>query len=263
MTSAAAENQPWSPRRWSLLVAMVFLTQLALIFWLSDRTPPRSRKPNSAPVLGLAGNGSAELLALQDPTLFALPHREGFSGLAWLSGWRLPPRSFDWSDTTNWLRLDAGGLGVVFSYLAKTNQPGAVQTLVMPPPEAAAPSVATSSPLPPESVLRLEDAPGRKLVSSEPLRVWEHTEILTNSVVQVMVGRDGRPFSWILLSGSGLKDADDFALSHARRVRFDSLAGESGPPASGGALTDLDWGKLVYQWHTIPRPPTNAPPAKP
>ena len=70
--------------RWWGSVTLVFATQLGLIFWLSDRSPLRTRPPAVSPSINLLDSGAETLLALQDATLFALPHQQGFSGPAWL-----------------------------------------------------------------------------------------------------------------------------------------------------------------------------------
>ena len=111
MISASVEPRPWPRRRWWILVALVFGVQLGLIFWLSDRRRFARRRPPCVPALQLAGDASAELLALKDPTLFALPHRQGFSG-AGLAG--IPPagfRPFDWSERPRWLPFRPEQLG--------------------------------------------------------------------------------------------------------------------------------------------------------
>src|SRR5262245_10799759 len=79
------DPQRWAPYRWWSVVALVLTTQVGLIFWLGDQGPVTRR--SKAPGLGLelAGNASSDVLALNDPTLFALPHREGFAGQAWLA----------------------------------------------------------------------------------------------------------------------------------------------------------------------------------
>ena len=58
MTSAPVESRPWSRRRWWGMVALVFGVQLALIFWLGDRTPVHPRRRPPRPRCGLADNGS-------------------------------------------------------------------------------------------------------------------------------------------------------------------------------------------------------------
>jgi hypothetical protein len=82
MNGALAEPRAWARRRWWVVIALVFGAQLGLIFWLSERTPARPRPPAAAPALRLlTGPASVEWLALNDPTLFALPHLLNFSGL--------------------------------------------------------------------------------------------------------------------------------------------------------------------------------------
>ena len=118
MISASVAPRSWPRRRWWSFVTLTFSVQLGLIFWLSDRSPALPRQPVISPALQLAGNASAELLSLHDPTLFALPHRQGFSGLAWL---RIPPpqfRSFDWSDEPRWLQFPVELPGVAFAHVA-------------------------------------------------------------------------------------------------------------------------------------------------
>src|SRR5438132_740951 len=111
MILAAVDIPMWTRRRWWLLLALVFGMQVGLIFWLSDHSPPRQRAPARAPGIFLAGNASSDRFALDDPTLFALPHREGFSGPAWLNTAPQKSPSFDWSEAPRWLPLSLEQLG--------------------------------------------------------------------------------------------------------------------------------------------------------
>src|SRR5437899_11204035 len=90
MTAAPVEARIWPRRRWWLLIALIFAGQLVFIFGLSDRNPLKVRRPASAPILVLGSATPTELLALSDPTLFALPHRQGFSAPVWVVS---PPRN--------------------------------------------------------------------------------------------------------------------------------------------------------------------------
>ena len=98
MMSSPVQQPAWPRRRWGWTIASVFAAQVGLIFWLGESGPVRSRPPGPDPTLRLAGGFSAEVLALQDPTLFALPHRQGFSGPAWLKVSPVPNRPSDWSE---------------------------------------------------------------------------------------------------------------------------------------------------------------------
>ena len=79
--AAAAPKPPgegsWPCSRWLTLIALVFAVHVALIFAFGERKPVVSRAVTNVPTLKLADN-PGEWLALNDPTLFALPHRKGF-----------------------------------------------------------------------------------------------------------------------------------------------------------------------------------------
>jgi len=94
---------------------------------------------------------------------------------------------------------------------------------------------------------------------------WPGADLLTNSVVQVLADAAGKVVSHKLLrleSGSkDQQDADQWALKQARAARFTPL-----PPSEDTAanpLRQLSRGALVFEWHTVPRSATNAPPANP
>ena len=95
---------PWPRHRWGTLIALAFAAHVGLIFAFGDRRPVVSRPPGPAPELRLA-IGSNELLALHDPTLFALPHPRGFTAAAWreISQTVFPP--FRWAEPPHWLAL--------------------------------------------------------------------------------------------------------------------------------------------------------------
>ena len=261
MISASVQAGAWPRRRWGLTVLAVFAGQLGLIFWLSDRAPFRVLPAAGGPTLRLAGPGSAELLALEDPTLFALPHRQGFAGQAWLIPTWTTNRSFSSPDQPAWLQLEPLELGAAFNQFVATNRLDAL--LVFAPPEPAlvfpelAPGVSSAT----SSVLKITGSLAeRKLLTPLVLSSQTNTDLLTNSVVQMVVDPEGKPWSWTLLSGSGSPYADQQALELARNARFNSVERglKPGAPALG-----LAWGQLIFEWNTLPMPPTNASPASP
>ena len=100
----------------------------------------------------------------------------------------------------------------------------------------------------------------RPLITPLALPGCTNTEILSPTVVQVAVDRDGNTVLANLLSTSGLKSADRQALELARAARYQSIRGtgtEQLPVAS------LSWGKLTFSWHTMPPPMTEPTPTKP
>jgi TonB family protein len=260
MIPVSVEPRPWPRRRWWTLVALAFSIQLGLIFWLSDRSPVPPHRPAIFPALRLAGNAAAELLALNDPTLFALPHRQGFSGLAWLGIPRPPFRSFEWSEEPCWLQFSVQPPGVAFNPVAEIDNLSLRSTLARPEPEPTLPESLPLAAGPTQSTLRVEgDLAGRKLIQPIALPSWPYKDILTNSVVQVVVDSEGRPVSVpVLLSSSGYNEADKHALQQTKTARFESVS-HDGPGTTPDLLAQLSWGKLVFVWHTLPMPPTNAP----
>ncbi len=264
MISASVEPRPWPRRRRWIFVALTFSIQLGLIFWLSDRSPIPPRRAAMFPALQLAGSASAELLALNDPTLFVLPHRQGFSGLAWLGIPRPPFRSFDWSEEPRWLQFPVQSPGAVFDRVIESDNFSLRSTLARPEPEPTLPESLPLAAGPTQSMLRLEGGlAGRRLIKPIELPSRPYKDLLTNSVVQVVVDAEGRPVSVpVLLSSSGYPQADEDALQQTRTARFES-ASRNGPGTTPNPLADLSWGKLIFVWHTLPMPPTNAVPSGP
>lgn len=251
-------------RRWWGLVAVVFGLQVGLIFWLGARTPISPRRAANAPSLQLTGNASLEKMGLSDPTLFALPHQQGFSGPAWLKV--LPPeiQSFEWSDSSRWLPLPIDQLGTAFNRFIQTNSFNSLPTPPQPEPEL---TIADPAPLAlsrSHSGLRLLGGlAGRRLMEPPRLPSFAHTDILTNSVVQMAVDAQGRAVSFTLLPpGSGSMEADQYALKEARAARFEPL-NASEPDRPPGRPAPLTWGQMSFEWHTLPVSPTKPSAAGP
>ncbi len=259
MTAVSVQPRPWSFRRWAGMVVLIFVVQLALIFWLGSRAPIRSRPAVAGLRLRLVTSASAELRALYDPTLFTLPHPKGFSGPVWQTAPRLDYRPFEWLAPTGHLPMTADRLGTTLPRLAETNQFGASQLPAQPEAEPTLPKLAPLVLLKDQSVLQLEgDLAQRRLLTPPQLQPWTNLDILASSVVQVVVDADGRPVSVTLLSGSGKADADQDALKQAKAARFEPLSRAPTEPGPN-PTSRLTWGKMIFRWHTVPTPPTNAP----
>jgi len=256
MNAVQAELQPWPRRRWWLLFGLIFAGQVGLIFWLSDTAPNLVRAPAPAPRLRLAGNAPAELLVLNDPTLFALPHWEGFSGPAWL---KIPPRETppsDWSEPPRWLALPVAELGATFNRFIQTNHPASAPPLAQAEPDLMLPNPVAPVLASEASTCRVEGPLAqRRLLSKFDLPAWKRADILTNSIVQLVVDAEGKPVSVALLSSSGFPEADSRALALARSARFESRYG-NGPERMANPLAQLSWGEMIFEWHTLAPAPS-------
>jgi hypothetical protein len=239
------------------MLALIFLGQLALIFSLSSRAVPRKRPPARAPMLQLANSRSSELMALWDPTLFALPHRQGFSALVWSVRQPSETSAASQSEPIEYLDFSGRELGAVFNQFVATNrfEPPPMRlesapdlglpTLIAPPTNSAPSNVRIEGPL-----------AQRKLVNRIAVPPIPHTEILAPTVVQVVADADGRTVFAAVSPGSGLREADQRALELARNARFESVRplGPDQPANQAGILTP---GRLIFEWQTVPVPATS------
>jgi len=259
MNSSASDGR-WSRRRWLLLIGLIFSGQVALIFLLGEHSPARARTRGPAPAFRLASPRAAEFLALEDPTLFALPHRQGFSGRAWLHVFSQKLPSFEWSEQPQWLPLPVAQLGQTFNRFMETNQPGLGPVLAIAESELMVPEISPGSVLREESALRLSGSlAARRLLTPLALKSWPNADVLTNTVVHVLVDGSGQTFSpKVLLPGSGSKEADQYALEQAKAARFDSIL-PTGPQSVTNPPARLTSGEMIFEWHTLPLPGTKPP----
>lgn len=267
MISTAIEDPPWSRRRWALVVFALMGLQLAFIFWFSRSKPAAPGAITFGPQVYLATGSSGQWAGMNDPTLFVLANRRGFSGAAWL---QIPPQTNDlpkWSDEqVRPFSLPAGQLGAEAGEFLRTNMPAAF--VLAPKSEPVFDTLPLANPVEnAHSTLSIEgDLASRPLRSQLKLDSWPDNEIITNSEVSVAVDAQGNVFSAVLVAPCGSKidtnaqNADARALLLAGSARFQPL-----PPAVPARLSPasprLQWGKLVFHWHTVPV--TNTPSAVP
>jgi len=266
MTANGPDPWAWSRFRWWATISLVMAGQVGVIFLFSERQPARPRRPDFTSSFNLvtdapSGSAMAELLNIEDPTLFALPDPRGFSGPAWMSAPAMRHQSRDWTEPQRWLSLPVATLGAAFSEFVRTNIVGPRLFADKPAPRLSQ-MAAAPVPLREKSSFRIEgDLAGRELVAPLEIPSIPHTDILKNTVVQVGVSPLGFTFSPpVVLSSSGSKTADQRALDLAKSARFKPVprtgpASASGPPA-------LTWGKFIFQWHTVELSATNSPAAQ-
>jgi TonB family protein len=263
MILASVESRPWSRRRWWGLVVLIFGGQLALIFWLGETSPIQPRPTGAGLTLRLAGSASADSLALRDPTLFVLPHPQALSAPAWLKAPQPEARAIKWPEPVNRTAPAIDQLGAALNRLVGTNDLIPLLPLARPEPRLVLPEFASQPVWTEQSAVRLEGALAqRRLITPLVLRSWSSRDILTNTVVQLIVDAEGVPRSATLLAGSGSQEADQHALNQAKTVRFEPLSRNPGS-LTPAPTAPLIWGRMVFLWHTLPLPPTNAPAVSP
>jgi len=261
MNTTAEQHRSWGRRQWCTLLGLVVTVQLGLIFWLGERGEPRPRNVTGAPALRMAATVASGWLALQDSTLFALPHQQGFSGPAWFHGSKPPGQPYLWAEPDHWDEPNPAQLAAPFELLIRSNSPSPMPELAHPEPELTASAVDMSQKLRQETGFRITGALAkRRLLAPVTLPSWTNADTLTNTVIQMVVGGNGLPISLLVIPpGCGDKGADEFALEIARQTRFEPLSSgasqRSVPPLEG-----LTFGNLIFEWHTVLTAPTNPPP---
>jgi TonB family protein len=260
MTPGSFEPAPWSRRRWLWTCGGVVVIQVALTFWLSDRSPlRRSPQPREVSVVWMVYVRDSQWnrwLALQNPTLFALPGARGLSGLALPPGDEARPAVEDSGESPHWLAATSHWFDAHLSpSLPALSLPprGAADKPVPEPTRSAPPPV----PVPDRSLVELDAAlAARGLVTPLAVSPLTHSNLLSATVVQVGVDPAGAVSSAVVLRSSGLKSADERSLELAARARFS-------PAPAGATAGGWLWGRMLFRWHSTPaaaEAPTERPP---
>jgi hypothetical protein len=273
--SAVLEPLDWSPRRWWMTVAMVFVAQIAAVYWLSDRSAGwKAPSTRTMPIYLLEYQEAAmlpELLFSTDPTAFVLANHRGFSGGAWLN---VAPQNYalaDWSEPPRWLALPQEQLGQSLVRYFSTNPPPVFQLAEKLPVRPGLLESVAQGTIRTQSFLRVQ--PPLQLRTAPPeLPVWTHEDVLNPTVVEVGIDLAGEVRSARLLpvprahaqaghasQRSGLPAADRAALAAARLLQFE-------PVPSAGASIDPNgvwWGQVVFHWHATSAPSADRGAARP
>jgi hypothetical protein len=236
---------------------------VGLIAYFGERQPLLSRAMRSKTSLWLAADPFsaaqvAALSAVDDPALLALPSLQGFSGKAWLSFPAIDYPLSDWTEPPPFLALDVSRLGETFSSFVGSNGLPDVALTAKPAPEIPGLQISVPPlPVPVGSEFRVEGAlQSRRLLGSIEVPAWPHDELLTNTVVQVLVDDEGNTLSTTLLTSSGSKGADAYALNQSSGARFEPVLETNAPPARSV------FGRLIFQWQTAPLSRTNSVPVR-
>jgi len=247
---------------WIWGFVFLFLVHAFAIFWFADRREGRPVWQKPAAFLYLSSEPEmdrrvTDLAALQEPTLFALPHPRGFSGSAWLNFRPQVPTLNDTSAPPEWLALPLEQLGGVLNAYSATNRPSEEQLLASLRATRTVEVRIPDEPVMTTTTIRVEGPlASRRLLGTPPLPSAAHTDVLRPTVVVVSVNGDGVVETASLAGESGLNTADARAVTLARRVEFepapirDARVRTTAPPTIG---------RLIFTWHVVS--PTNAAPA--
>jgi len=250
------DGEGWSKKKWLAAVAIIFAAHVAIIFALGGKKRVVPLAVTNVPRLRLADN-SSEMLALDDPTLFAQPHLEGFAGPALRNQQLGQFHRQDWTEPPRWLPLPAENLGATFSRFMQTNYFGGYTSDFKPQPKLSAPP-----PVEPvfaqNSTLQIIGGLARRgLLDKISLPSLQYNDVIAPSVVQALVDAAGNVVSAVLLPSENSTEAaghaaigDTAAMQIALKLRF--------APSSQQTL-----GRLIFNWRTVPLPATNAPAASP
>ncbi len=259
IAESTGKSSTWPRLGWWVAVLLVFALQFGFIVALGSRTEKPARTTPATSSLELRASAPNELMTLRDPTMFILPHREGFSGQAWLQMPPLPVRTYTWTEPQQWLDLRAEKLGGVFQDFMQTNDFASARFEIFPEPAVSEPNVPPTAPLMSHSTLQVKgDLANRAIVSQPDLPAMPGADLLANSSVQVLVDAGGNVLSAVLTqdpgrspvlypSGNGSSDADRTALDLAKSVRFAPLTQRNGGQSSKAMV-----GTIIFEWQTIP-----------
>ena len=236
----------WRRGKWIAVIAIVFAVQLGLLIWGSQKQIMSRANYPTEPQVAFAIGGNTidrEWLEMENPFLFAAASQNGFSGEAWLRQpkWQAPepkqrdePKFLQGGEAQKVIPRPQGEQ--TFALVQRHR----LRAVLPEPPAAPVP--------PPESRLKLAAFNGRVLAAPMPLPLQYHTDVLSPSVVEAMIDRDGLVISARLIENSGSPKADADALALARRARFT-------PAKSGENIPDS--GKLIFEWFALNLGDTN------
>jgi hypothetical protein len=247
-------SEGWSRQRWLTLIALVFAAHVGLIFIFGAKKQIVPRAVKDVPQLQLADNAN-DLIALDDPTLFALPNAKDFAAAVWLKMPVIAPPDFRWTESPRWLALADGKLGATFTQFMQTNQFAALPFDFKPPLQLSQPVSPVEPALAQTSTLQITgDLAQRRLLNRLDLPSWPYA--IAPSKVQVLVNSAGYVVSPVLLPpDNGFSAADYYAVADQRALELARTARFAPAPHA-------TFGQLIFNWHTVPPNSTTNEPSR-
>ena len=232
----------------------LFLAHALAVLRFSERPLPPTPIPTSRPFFYLSLDENSdrrvtELTLGRDPTLFALPHANDFSGSAWQSFHPDLPKLTNWSPPPEWLALSDEQLGLTLHEFVMTNRTSEAELMSRLRMPNAVEVRVPDLPVMTNTVVRIEGpVAARQLVAAPTLPSAVHADVLRWTVVLISVNGEGVVEGAAVASESGSKAADDRAVELARQFAFAPAAirevavRDAAPPTIG---------RLVFTWHVI------------
>ncbi len=150
----------WYGKKLLLLIALAFLVHLGLIWFFGAKTQIVPRRVSHVPRLQLASDGNP-VIALEDPTLFALPNRKDFSSVSWAKVPVASEPSFQWIESPRWLAPETNRPAATFGQFAPAPRRLEMVEEVKPPPAMAGTPAQMGGAMPISSSLIILGGSGR------------------------------------------------------------------------------------------------------
>lgn len=230
-------------RRIIFLAALFFIAQFLLVNFFGAKKQNVPRAVTHAPHFQLASEAN-EIIALGDPTLFALPHAHDFSAKIWIQIPTPTAPDFRSHEPLHCLLLDSNNLGTALNNYLLTNAAALTPLKFKPEPEVEVPTVSVQAFFPTNSALQISGALAqRKLLASIAVPTLALPDVIAPSRVQLLVLPDGTVFSAVLLESCLYADAS---------IKPDQLALQLANAAQFAPADQLMFGEMIFKWHTQP-----------
>ena len=244
-------SEGWPGSRWFAVILLALAAHVGFILTFGEIKPAAPRAVANGPRLRLAPAADEEI-ALNDPTLFALPQGRDFLAAGGLHMPIVKPPSLRWTEPPRWLPMTGAGLGAALGEFLQTNFFAGPRLDFKPPAELSAPGLPVEPALAQNSTMQIEgELAPRALPFEMSLTNWPYPDVLAPCVVQVLVDPAGEVVSAVVLppeagftAAGHYAAADRRALELARTLRF--------TPSPRPAV-----GRVIFNWHTVP--PTDSP----
>ena len=245
-------DRAWSRRKWLWVLVLICAAQAGFLFLFGAKKEPAGRPVSKVPVLQLARAGD-EWVALGDPTLFVLPHANGFGAGVWQQPPAVTNQLAKYTEPPQFLALDDGPAGGAAERVRAAERFAGARLDFRPVPALAEPLLARPPAGAGSTLVISGDLAGRRLLGRPVVPVLADDGVLPPSTVQVLVDAAGSVASLVLLPPGSMAEAkgramqgDTNALRIARSLRF--------APAAAATL-----GQVRFDWQTVPPGTEGAP----